>query len=174
MGTVESTREVIDEPAESEGVELAVQPSAQLASRGFMGGSLTVEYGAPWFGSVGIGRTNLKPYWNLNFDPNDAVSVAAGYRGETGWTTYVQVVRDDRLGTGQKHVHAVLRMPVGDRDRLTIDLSRKQGQVEEDYVRAWGLAVGYDWSRYFIRIARDPKVNFTTSNVTRVNVGLRF
>ena len=155
-------------------LELSIQPSAQLAGRGFAGGSVTVEYGVPWFVSGSIGRTNLKPYWNLNFDPNDAVSAAAGYRGGQGATVYLQVIRDDRLGTGQQHVHAVARLPVRGRERITIDLLRKQGLADDEYVRAWGLAIGYDWPRYFIRVARDPKVNFSPSNVTRINFGFRF
>lgn len=156
------------------GTELSIQPSGQVASHGFMGGSLTVEYGVPWFASAGIGRTNLKPYWNLNFDPNDALSAAAGYRGEGGTTVYVQVIRDDRLGTGQQHVHAVARFIVREKERVTIDLLRKQGLVEDTFIRAWGLAIGYDWPRFFVRVARDPKVNFTQTNATRFNVGVRF
>ena len=156
-----------------ETIELALQPSVQLASRGFVGASLTLEYGVPWFASAGIGRTNLRPYWNLNFDPNDALSVASGYRGRDGFMAYLQAIRDDRLGSGQQHVHAVLRLPLG-RDRLLIDVLRKQGQGEPGYVRAWGVSIGYDWPRVFIRIARDPNVNFTADKLTRVSVGLRF
>jgi len=155
------------------GVDLAIQPSLQIASRGFAGASVSVEYGVPWFVSAGLGRTNLRPYWNLNFDPNDAVAAAVGYRGRDGHTMYLQLIRDDRLGTGQQHLHAVLRLPLG-RDRLTIDVLRKQGAAEGEFVRAWGIAIGYDAARFFIRIARDPRVNFSADDVTRLVVGTRF
>lgn len=58
-------------------------PSGQYASRGFIGASTTMEFGAaasPWFGLVGLGRTNTKPYYNLNFGPNDSLLIG------TGWT----------------------------------------------------------------------------------------
>lgn len=51
---------------------LQLQPSVQLATRGFVGGSLNVQVGGAWYGLVGIGRTDARPYFNLNFDPNDA------------------------------------------------------------------------------------------------------
>src|SRR5262249_16922809 len=55
-----------------------VVPSLQYASRGFLGGSLYGEVGGDWFAILGWGRTNLKDYYNLNFDPNDAVTFGAG------------------------------------------------------------------------------------------------
>jgi len=59
---------------------LQLQPSLQLATQGFVGGSLTLQVGGDWFGIAGIGRTNLKPYFNLNFDPNDALTFGVGHR----------------------------------------------------------------------------------------------
>ncbi|WP_305807137.1 hypothetical protein, partial [Stenotrophomonas sp. YIM B06876] len=44
-------------------------PSLQAASGGFVGGSLAVETGDSWFFGTGLGRTNLRNYANLNFDP---------------------------------------------------------------------------------------------------------
>jgi hypothetical protein len=59
-------------------------PSLQLASGGFVGGSVQVEMGEPWFAAIGLGRTNLRPYVNLNFDPNDSYTLCAGRRDPTG------------------------------------------------------------------------------------------
>jgi hypothetical protein len=42
------------------------------ASGGFWGGRVGTEYGNTFFVGAGIGRTNLRNYFNLNFDPNDA------------------------------------------------------------------------------------------------------
>ena len=43
-----------------------VMPSLQIASGGFVGGSLSLETGETLFAGVGLGRTNLRPYVNLN------------------------------------------------------------------------------------------------------------
>ena len=57
-----------------------VTPSMQYATRGFLGGSLTGEIGERYFALAGFGRTNLKDYFNLNFDPNDMVLLSFGTR----------------------------------------------------------------------------------------------
>ncbi|NBP46336.1 MAG: hypothetical protein EBU72_14200, partial [Betaproteobacteria bacterium] len=47
--------------------------SLQAATHGFAGGSLSTQVGPDaLFGVLGYGRTNAQPYYNLNFDPNDA------------------------------------------------------------------------------------------------------
>lgn len=153
---------------------LSLQPSLQLATHGFAGGSLTAEIGEPWFVLAGWGRTNLKPYFNLNFDPNDAVSLAFGKREETGRTFYLMAVSDDRLHTGQKHIHAVARLPVGHGERLTVDLLRKTGEGDEGPVNAWGASVTYDWKDWFLRLARDPNQNFSATDAVRLSIGVRF
>ena len=82
-----------------------VVPSLQYATRGFLGGSLTAEIGERYFGVFGWGRTNLKEYYNLNFDPNDAVTIGAGTRALPKTMLTLFQVRDDRLGTGQRVTH---------------------------------------------------------------------
>ena len=52
--------------------------SAQVASGGFLGGSVNAEAGGATFALLGFGRTNLRPYYNLNFDPNDAITLGIG------------------------------------------------------------------------------------------------
>ncbi len=85
-------------------------PSLQYATRGFFGGSVTAEIGERYFGLAGFGRTNLRDYYNLNFDPNDMVLFGAGTRALTNTTLTVFQIRDDRLGTGQRVTHAVARI----------------------------------------------------------------
>lgn len=156
------------------GLGLSLQPSLQVASRGFAGGSLTAEIGEPWFVLTGWGRTNLKPYFNLNFDPNDAVSLAFGRREENGRTFYVMAVADDRTHTGQKHFHFVARQPMAHGQRLTVDVLRKTGEGDEGPLNAWGASMAYDWNDWFIRLAVDPKQNFSATNAVRLSVGTRF
>ena len=159
-------------------IELAphvtLQPSLQAAAGGFLGGSLNLTAGDPWFVQVGWGRTDLRPYFNLNFDPNDAVTVGAGWRGTDGVVLSTTLIADDRLHTGQKHWHLVGHWPVSDDLKLTLDLLRKSGLGDDGPVQAWGATATVDFPRWFVRIARDPKQNFSSQDATRLSVGVRF
>jgi hypothetical protein len=155
------------------GHAVSLQPSLQAATRGFVGGSLNLQAGDPWFVLAGWGRTNLKPYYNLNFDPNDAITLGAGWHGAQGRTVSLSVVADDRLHTHQKDWHLFGRWPVGD-ERLTLDLMRKTGDGDAGPVHAWALSATLDFPRWFLRVARDPKQNFSAQDATRVAAGVRF
>lgn len=153
---------------------LRVTPSIQVASHDFVGGSVQFETGAAWFAGVGFGRTNLKPYWNLNFDPNDSFTLSAGHRTDDGRSLLVQYVRDNRQNPDQRHLHFVWRQPVADRQRLTLDLLHKQGLVDDQLIRRWGASLTYDWPRFFLRLAHDPKANFGSDDLWRLSIGTRF
>ena len=154
--------------------------SGQVASRGFTGSSLTLELSdatlTPYFGLVGLGRTNARPYYNLNFDPNDSTLIGAGWRPDSATAVTLYQVRDDRLGTGQRVTHLVWRGKAGDKSRITVDLFRREGRSDADseFFRATGLALTWDREPWFIRLARDPKANFTASDMTRLAIGVRF
>ena len=156
------------------GSAIRVAPSVQFASGGFVGGSVQAEVGAPWFASVGFGRTNLRPYVNLNFDPNDSYLIAFGRRDESGQVFMFQMVRDNRENPDQRHFHLLYRQPLGGGERLTLDMLHKVGKVEDELIRRWGVTATYDWPRFFVRLARDPKTNFTPLDVWRLSVGTRF
>jgi hypothetical protein len=81
------------------GGSVQLQPSLQVATGGFLGGSLNLQAGDSWFALAGIGRTNLKRYFNLNFDPNDALTFGAGHHTGNGSIYTLFVVADDRLHT---------------------------------------------------------------------------
>jgi hypothetical protein len=156
------------------GVALALQPSVQLASRDFVGGSLNAQIGTAWYALVGIGRTDLRPYVNLNFDPNDAITLGAGHQSDDGPSYGVLWVADDRLGTKQRHLHGTWRLPLTGDERLTVDILRKQGLGDTGYVRAWGGTATYEFPRWFVRTAYDPKQNFSRYDVIRLSAGIRF
>ncbi len=156
------------------GESFRVQPSVQIASGGFVGGSINLETGERWFIGAGLGRTNLRPYFNLNFDPNDAWSLAAGYRGENGQSYSTSYIRDNRENPDQQHFHLTSRTPLAGKERLTLDLLYKRGLVEGKHINKVGGTFTYDWPRYFVRLAFDPNTNFTTDNVWRLSVGTRF
>jgi hypothetical protein len=154
--------------------------SLQWASGGFVGGSIT------WDGKqdhvnglsplLGWGRTNTKPYENLNFDPNDSVLLGGSFTSSPIGRLSLYQIYDDRLKTGQRVTHLVWRRPMSEAKRLTVDAFERVGasNAGEAQVKGHGLAVTLDIGDYFVRMAYDQKANFTQANITRVAVGLRF
>jgi hypothetical protein len=152
---------------------LQLQPSVQLASRGFLGGSFNVQVGGAWYGLVGIGRTDARPYFNLNFDPNDAMTYGVGHTGESGLAFEVFVIEDNRFHTGQRDWHANAQIPFGD-SHATLDVLHKAGLSDVGHVSAWGGTLNYEWPRWFARLAYDPYQNFSAQSAWRVAGGVRF
>jgi hypothetical protein len=153
-------------------------PSFQYATRGFLGGSVNAEIGETYFGVLGWGRTNLKDYYNLNFDPNDAVTFGVGTRALPKTVLTLFQIRDDRLDTGQRVTHLVARIRPDARTRWTFDAFHKQGRADSDpaspQVRSTGATITYDFGRYFVRVASDPYVNFSNDHMVRIAFGMRF
>lgn len=153
-------------------------PSVQYATHGFLGGSLNAEIGVRYYALLGFGRTNLKPYYNLNFDPNDAITFGIGTRAVPRTTLSLYQIWDDRLHTGQRITHLVARYKPSDKTRWTLDVFYKSGRTDADpssaVLRGTGAAVTYDFEPYFVRIANDPYVNFTNNHMVRVAAGMRF
>jgi hypothetical protein len=154
---------------------LTLVPSAQAATRGFLGATLYAEAGKTLFAIGGAGRTNLHPYWNLGFDPNDFIQAGVGYRDHSGNTMSVFAIRDDRLHTGQTNTHLYFRRYLPDKWRVTLDVVNEHGHGDEGVlVNAWAASMDVDWRRWFVRVARDPHVNYTPDRQVRVSGGLRF
>ena len=152
-------------------------PSLQAAGHGFVGASLSGELGGRHFALAGVGRTNLKPYFNLNFDPNDAVLLGAGTRAIRDTVLQLYQIRDDRLRTGQRVLHFVARARPDERSRWTVDIFHKRGRLsaeDEDLRRGTGLSVTYDFGPHFVRAAADPHVNFGREHMLRLALGTRF
>jgi hypothetical protein len=155
---------------------LQVVPSIQIASHGFAGGSINAQIGGQVYGMLGLGRTNLRDYYNLNFDPNDSIVVGIGTRLLPKSNISLFTVQDNRLHTDQKVVHLVWRYSPTERERWTVDLSGKRGRpaADADQISGAALSVTYDYGDVFFRLARDRKVNFGNDDQTRVSAGLRF
>jgi len=150
-------------------------PSVQAATHGFLAASIYSEAGQGIYAIMGLGRTNLQPYWNPGFDPNDYVQYGVGYRDRTGNTASVFAIRDNRLGTGQTNTHVFLRRYLPDDWRLSLDVVRKRGYGDDGLaVNAWSATFGADWQRWFVRMGVDPYVNYTPERQVRVAGGLRF
>ncbi|HAN56161.1 MAG TPA: hypothetical protein DCQ77_08245 [Betaproteobacteria bacterium] len=149
--------------------------SAQVASRGFLGGSVNAEIGGDTFALLGFGRTNLHDYYNLNFDPNDAITFGIGTRAIAATELSLYRVQDDRLGTGQRVTHLVARRHFTAMQRLTLDYSYKSGQDSTGQRGVGsGLVLTYDFEPWFARVGYDPDVNFTGNRMTLFAVGKRF
>ena len=149
--------------------------SLQVAAGGFRGWSATAELGGESYAIVGWGRTNLRNYYNLNFDPNDAITLGLGTRALPNTELSLFQIRDDRLGTQQRVTHAVARYKPTDKERWTADLSSKSGLSSSGtMVSGKALSVTYDFGDYFARLAKDQYVNFTDDTQTRVSLGMRF
>ena len=154
---------------------LTLVPSAQAATHGFLGATIYAEAGRGLFGIGGAGRTNLHPYWNLGFDPNDYLQAGAGYRDHAGNTMSVSAIRDVRLGTGQTNTHLFFRRYLPDEWRLTVDVVREHGNGDGgSVVRSWSVSVDLDYRQWFIRVAEDPHVNYTPDRQVRIAAGMRF
>jgi hypothetical protein len=159
--------------AVSIGKYVQLQPSIQAASHGFLGGSFNIQAGDAWYGLAGIGRTDARPYFNLNFDPNDALTLGAGHRSEAGVSYYLMLIEDDRFRSGQRDWHANVQIPLGT-SHATLDLLRKSGTSDAGRISGWGGSANYDWPGWFLRLAYDPDQNFSAQSVWRFVGGLRF
>jgi hypothetical protein len=149
-------------------------PSLQVATGGFMGGSWNIETGNDFFIGAGLGRTNLKNYYNLNVDPNDSWSFTTGYRWSENRSLALQIIRDNRDNPDQQNIHLVYKHPLLDNSKLTYDVLYKHGTVENTYIRAYGFSIAYDWHDYQIKCAYDPKTNFTPQNLVRLSFAKHF
>jgi hypothetical protein len=155
------------------GKYLQLQPSLQAASRGFVGGSVNLQAGASWYGLAGIGRTDARSYFNLNFDPNDALTFGGGHHAANGVSYLVFIIADDRFHTGQRDWHANVQIPCGD-SHATLDLLRKSGLSDAGPITGWGFSANWDWPAWFVRVAYDPYQNFSAQKAWRFAAGARF
>lgn len=149
--------------------------SLQLARKGFIGESINTEVGGETFAIIGIGRTNLHEYYNLNFDPNDAITIGVGTRVFNQHELSLFQVFDDRLDTQQRITHFVWRYSPTDSQRLSIDASYKSG-LDSDivFIHGYGLSADYRYRQYFARLAYEQHANFAVSNLTRLSMGIYF
>lgn len=151
-------------------------PSLTAATHGYAGIAVNAEIGRQVYALLGLGRTNLKDYFNLTFDPNDSVVFGFGTRLLPKSNVSLYRVQDNRLHTDQKVTHLVWRYFPADRQRLTVDVFSRRGRPspDEETLSGGGVSITYDLADVFVRIARDNKVNFTPENMTRVSIGFRF
>jgi len=149
--------------------------SLQNASGGAWVGAINAEVGGDTYAIFGWGRTNLRPSVNLNYDPNDAVTLGVGSRAIPGAEWSLFQVRDDRLHTGQQVTHAVWRQHLDGGQRLTLDVFTKRGRIDTGLqISSTSVSLGWDSSSVFVRVTYDPHAGFGTPTQRRLQVGCRF
>lgn len=149
--------------------------SAQAASGGFLGGSITLQLGDPWYLIAGFGRTNLHDYYNLNFDPNDAITLGVGTTVLRHTDVSLYQIRDDRLGTQQRVTHLRLHHDLSDVDKLSLDASYKTGLNDSDtFIHGYGISLTYTHRHLFVRLAHDRYANFSSATQNRISLGATF
>lgn len=151
--------------------------SLQAASHGFAGGSVSSQLGnATLFGLVGYGRTNAQTYYNLNFDPNDAWTLGVGGNWVGNATFNFFRVQDNRLDTEQRNTHALVRWPLEDQQRMTLDLAYKRGRPEAGLAMTQGhaLSLVYEHHAWFVHWVKDQHVNYSDADQIRLSIGRRF
>lgn len=150
-------------------------PSIQVASASFVGGSIYSEIGQAFFAIVGLSRTNLKPYTNLNFDPNESGQLGAGAHFGRADTVAAFIVWDNRLHTAQQNSHVVIRHYFAGQHRVMLDTSYKSGHGDAGaFVHGTAVSTEVDWNRWFVKAARDAHVNYTAETMWRFGGGMRF
>ena len=155
--------------------QILLIPSIQVASASFVGGSVYSEIGETLYAVVGVSRTNLRPYTNLNFDPNESSQLGAGVHFGRADSVAAFVIWDNRLHTAQQNSHVVVRHYFAGQHRVTLDASYKSGRGDEGiFVRGAAVATEVDWERWFVKAARDAHVNYTADTMWRFGGGMRF
>lgn len=149
--------------------------SLEAASGGYKGAYAGAELGGDTFAIVGLSRSNLRPFYNLSFDPSDTLTLGLGTRAIAGSDLQLFTVRDNRLHTAQRITHLNWRLKLSEAERLSVNYSYKTGLIDTgENIHGMGLTIGYDYKDYFIRAGVDQYANFTAARINRFAAGFRF
>lgn len=149
--------------------------SLEMATGGYKGAWAGAELGGDTFAIIGLSRSNLRPFYNLGFDPSDTLTLGIGTRAIANSDIQLFTVRDNRLHTGQRVHHLNWRYKVAEGQRLSVNYSVKSGTIDTGReVHGMGLTIGYDYRDYFFRVGVDQYANFTATRLNRFAAGFRF
>lgn len=128
-----------------------------------------------WFAGGSLGNTPAR----TNLDPlreaGEIYSLRGGYMWRDRQSLSLQVVRDSRTVSDQKAINLVYGAPMAGNQWLTVGLSSISGSAGGGlFVQRVGLSVGYDWPRYFVQLAYDPKYGLASQDLLRISAGTRF
>ena len=131
--------------------------------------------GDSWFGGLGFERRGTPNAAPAALASRDLPSLSGGYRWDERHSLSLQLVPGGRRDGLAQEVHLTFRTALG-RDQVTLDLLSSTvflpgGQAAPQRL---GLSVSYDWPRYFVRLAYDPKANFLPQDSLKLSAGMRF
>jgi hypothetical protein len=151
-------------------------PSIEVATTKAVSGSLSFELGSGKTTALaGYSRTNLKPFFDLFWDPGDSVQLEVAHKLSRYDLIQAYTIFDVRLHTEQQNTHVVWRHKLNATNGITLDGVFKSGHEDSGQViRAVGLGVYYDRPHWFWKLYYDPHVNFATNTMVRTGIGLKF
>lgn len=151
--------------------------TVQLAQGAYVNASVQLEAGqAAIKPLLGFSRTNLRDYFNIDFNPNDAFLVGAALDAADGTRWSLYAVQDNRIVPGQRVTHLNYRPAFTEGRRLMLDVFFRSGRIPEtgEKLSALGVAATWDVKPMFLKIALDRRANFGDADMVRVSAGTRF
>ena len=151
-------------------------PTLEVSTTRAMAGSLYSELGSgKTFAIAGVARTNLRPFFDLFWDPGDSVQLGIGHKISNYDRIQGYTIFDVRLHTQQQNTHVLWRHKLNANNGITFDAVFKSGHTDSgEFIRAVGIGVYYDRHKWFWKLYYDPHVNFTNRTMVRTGIGLKF
>jgi hypothetical protein len=150
-------------------------PTLEVATTKGVSGSLYSELGGNTFAIVGVSRTNLKAFFDLFWDPSEAVQLGIGHKISSYDRIQAYTIFDVRLHTGQQNTHLIWRHKLNRNNGITFDGLFKTGHTDSgEYIHNVGIGVYYDRPRWFWKLYYDPHVNFSDHTMVRTGIGWKF
>jgi hypothetical protein len=154
---------------------LHLVPSLEVETTKGVAGSLYSEMGGDTYAIAGISRTNLKPFFDLFWDPSESLQLGVGHKISGYDRVQAYTIFDIRLHTGQQDTHVVWRHKLNRNNGITFDGLFKSGRTETgSYIHDAGLGVYYDRPTWFWKLYYDPHVNFSNRTMVRTGIGYKF
>jgi hypothetical protein len=155
---------------------LHLVPSLEVSTTRAMAGSLSSELGSGKTVVIaGVSRTNLRPFFDLFWDPGDSVQLGIGHKLNAYDRISAFTIFDVRLHTQQQNTHVLWRHKLNANNGITFDGVFKSGHTDSgEYIRDAGIGVYYDRPKWFWKLYYDPHVNFTDRTMMRTGIGLKF
>ncbi len=155
---------------------LHLVPTLEVSTTRAMSGSLYSELGSgKTYAIAGIARTNLRPFFDLFWDPGDSVQLGVGHKISSYDRFQAYTIVDIRLHTQQQNTHILWRHKLNANNGITFDGVFKTGHGDAGlFIRAVGIGLYYDREKWFWKLYYDPHVNFTEHTMVRTGIGLKF
>ena len=151
-------------------------PTLEISTTKAMSGSLYSELGSGnTIAIVGVSRTNLRPFFDLFWDPGDSVQLGIGHKLSSYDRISAFTIFDVRLHTQQQNTHVVWRHKLNAHNGITFDGLFKSGHTDSgEFIHNVGIGVYYDRPKWFWKLYYDPHVNFSNRTMVRTGIGLKF